>query len=60
MKKKFFTSHSKSSAAVISIALHAILLVAALSFVAVTVVVKGEKKFEAKQVNRPKMPPRKL
>lgn len=45
---------------VVSIALHAILLVAALSFVAVTVVVKGDNKFESPQVERPKMPPKKL
>ena len=37
-KKRFFTSHSKSSAMVVSLALHAVLLVVALSFVAVTVV----------------------
>ncbi|RKX44332.1 MAG: hypothetical protein DRP64_06750, partial [Verrucomicrobia bacterium] len=59
-KKRFFTNHSKSSAMVVSLALHAILLVVALSFVAVTVVTKGEKKFESQQVNRPRMPPKKL
>jgi len=45
---------------VVSLVLHAILAVVALSFVAVTVITKEEKKFEAKQVSRPKMPPRKL
>ena len=59
-KKRFFTNHSKSSAMVVSLALHAVLLVVALSFVAVTVVTKGEKKFESRQVNRPRMPPKKL
>ena len=59
-KKRFFTSHSKSSAMVASLALHAILLVVALSFVAVTVVTKSDKKFESRQVNRPRMPPKKL
>ncbi|MEN8255239.1 MAG: hypothetical protein ABFR33_07195 [Verrucomicrobiota bacterium] len=59
-KKKFFTNHSKSSAAVVSIALHLILLLIAGTFVAVQVVVKSEKKFEAKQVSRPRMPPKKL
>ena len=44
----------------VSLALHAVLLVVALSFVAVTVVTKGEKKFESRQVNRPRMPPKKL
>jgi len=45
---------------VVSLALHAVLLVVALSFVAVTVVTKGEKKFESRQVNRPRLPPKKL
>ncbi|MEN8256077.1 MAG: hypothetical protein ABFR33_11480, partial [Verrucomicrobiota bacterium] len=60
VKKRFFANHSKSSAAVVSIALHLILLLIAGTFVAVTVVTKNEKKFEVKQVNRPKMPPKKL
>ncbi|MEN7973678.1 MAG: hypothetical protein ABFR47_07565, partial [Verrucomicrobiota bacterium] len=59
-KKRFFTSHSKSSAAVVSIALHLILLLIAGTFVAVTVVTKNEKKFETRQVSRPRMPPKKL
>ena len=59
-KKRFFTSHSKSSAAVVSIAVHLVLLLIAGTFVAVTVVTKGEKKFEVKQVNRPRMAPKKL
>jgi len=59
-KKRFFANHSKSSAMVVSLVLHAVLLVVALSFVAVTVVTKGEKKFESRQVNRPRLPPKKL
>ncbi len=59
-KKRFFTNHSKSSAMVISLAVHAILAVVALSFVAVTVITKGEQNFEAKQVVRPRMAPKKL
>ncbi len=59
-KKYFLTNHAKSSAAAVSIVLHLILLLIAGTFVAVTVVTKGEKKFEAKQVSRPRMPPRKL
>lgn len=58
--KMWFTHHAKSSAAVVSIGVHALLLVLALSFVAVTVIQKEEKKFEAKQVTRPKMPIKKL
>ena len=59
-KKRFFTNHSKSSAMVISLTIHAILAVVALSFVAVTVITKGEQNFEAKQVVRPRMAPKKL
>jgi hypothetical protein len=59
-KKRFFASHAKSSAAVISLGIHAVLLVVALSFVAVTVITKEDSAFETKQVKRPKMPIRKL
>ncbi|MEN8254741.1 MAG: hypothetical protein ABFR33_04645 [Verrucomicrobiota bacterium] len=59
-KRGFFAGHSKSSAAVVSIALHLVLLLVAGTFVAVQVVVKSEKKFESKQVSRPRMPPKKL
>ena len=60
MKKRFFANHAKSSAALISLAVHALLIVMALSFVAVTVIKKEEKAFEAKPVNRPKMQLKKL
>ncbi|VGO16410.1 hypothetical protein PDESU_05001 [Pontiella desulfatans] len=59
-RKGFFGSHAKSSAAVVSLAIHALLVVVALSFVAVTVITKEEKAFEAKPVNRPKMQLKKL
>ena len=59
-KKRFFSSHAKSSAALVSLGIHAVLIVVALSFVAVTVITKEDNKFEAKQVTRPKMPLRKL
>jgi len=59
-KKMWFTSHAKSSAAMVSIGIHALLIVIAISFVAVTVITKEDKKFEAKQVTRPKMPIKKL
>jgi len=45
---------------VVSLALHAILAVVALSFVAVTVITKNDQKFESRQVTRPRMPPKKL
>ncbi len=59
-KKRFFTNHAKSSAAVISLAIHALLIVVALSFVAVTVIQKQEQVFESKVVKRPHMPIKKL
>ena len=58
--KMWFSHHAKSSAAVVSVGIHALLLVLALSFVAVTVITKDDKKFEAKQVTRPKMPIKRL
>lgn len=60
LEKRFFTNHSKSSAMVVSLVLHAILAVVALSFVAVTVITKDEQNFESKQVSRPRMAPKKL
>ena len=59
-KKRFFASHAKSSAALISLGIHAVLLVVALSFVAVTVITKEDQIFEAKKVNRPRMKIKKL
>ena len=60
MKKQFFANHAKSSAALVSLGIHAILIVVALSFVAVTVITKEEKAFEAKPIARPKMKLKKL
>ena len=60
MKKQFFAKHAKSSAALVSLGIHAVLIVIALSFVAVTVITKEEKAFEAKPVKRPKMSLKKL
>jgi hypothetical protein len=60
MKKKFFANHAKSSAALVSLGIHAVLIVIALSFVAVTVITKEEKAFEAKPIKRPKMALKKL
>ncbi|VGO15670.1 hypothetical protein PDESU_04255 [Pontiella desulfatans] len=59
-KKRFFSKHAKSSAALISLGIHAVLLVVAISFVAVTVIHKEDQVFEAKQVRRPKVPIKKL
>lgn len=59
-KKRWFASHAKSSAMVISLAIHGILLLIAISFVAVTVITKEDKNFEYKKVERPKKPLKKL
>jgi len=59
-KKRVFTKHAKSSAMLVSLAVHAVLILVAATFVAVTVVTKEEKKFEAKKVHRPKQPLKKL
>ena len=59
-KKQFFSSYAKSSAALVSLGIHAALIVVALSFVAVTVITKEEKIFESKPVSRPQMQLKKL
>ncbi len=59
-KKRFFASHSKSSAMVVSLAIHAVLIVVAISFVAVKVIIMEDPTFEAKRVKRPRMPPKKI
>ncbi len=59
-KKKFFTRHAKSSALTVSLVVHAVVLVAALFFVAVSTIVKEDATFEGKDVKRPKMQLRKL
>jgi len=59
-KKKFFTDHTKSSAAVVSLGIHAVFILVALSFVAVTVIKKDDQRFEAKSVIRPRTQLKKL
>ncbi|VGO18686.1 hypothetical protein SCARR_00739 [Pontiella sulfatireligans] len=59
-RKRFFANHAKSSAVLVSLAVHAALILVALSFVAVTVITKDEQKFEGKPVKRPKMTMKKL
>jgi hypothetical protein len=59
-KKRFFASHAKSSALMVSLVLHGVLAIAALTFVAVRVVIKSEQTFEVKEVKRPRMKLRKL
>ena len=54
-RKPFFAKHSKSCAALVSLAVHVVLIIVALTFVAVSVVIRDEVDFEAKAVNRPSM-----
>lgn len=60
IKKRFFANHSKSSAMLVSLAVHAILILVAVTFVAVSVIPKEEPAFEVKKVKRPKMPLKKI
>ena len=60
MAKKYLVKHAKSSAALVSLGIHAVLILVAISFVAVTVITKEDQVFEAKPVNRPKMQLKKL
>jgi hypothetical protein len=59
-KKLFFAKHAKSSAMLVTLAIHAAIVVVAIGFVAFTVITKEEKVFEAKEVNRPQMKLKKL
>ena len=59
-KKRFFANHAKSSAILVSLVIHAILIVVAISFIAVTVITKEDKQFEAKKVVRPQQKLKKL
>lgn len=60
MKKGFVGKHAKSSAALVSLCIHALVILIAVSFVAVQVIVKEDQSFEAKQVKRPQMQLKKL
>lgn len=59
-KKRFFAQHAKSSAVLISFGLHALLIVTAASFVAVTVIQKKDQRFVARKISRPRLQLRKL
>ncbi len=59
-KRFFFLNHKKSSALVVSVVIHIVFIVVALTFVAVQVYVKPEQTFEATDVKRPKMKLKKL
>lgn len=60
-KKQFFTSHAKSSAMLVSLGVHAVIIIIAISFVAVKVIERQVAGFIPEvQVKRPKAPLRKL
>ncbi len=59
-KKAFFAKHAKSSAALVSLGIHALIILVAVTFVAFKVIVKEEKVFVAKEAKRPKMKLKKL
>ena len=59
-QKRFFAKHAKSCAMLVSVGIHAVLIIVALSFVAVTVIEKKKNDFVAKEVKRPKMALKKL
>lgn len=59
-KKRFFLNHKKSSALVVSIAIHVALILVAVFFVAVSVIHKDDVDFKPVNVKRPKMNLRKL
>lgn len=58
-KKRFFTSHAKSSAMVVSLIIHAGLIVLAGTFVAVKVIIREDAQFEDRAV-RPRQPIKKI
>ena len=59
-KKFFFKQNPKSSAALVTLIVHLVFVVVAVSFVASEYILKEEQKFEAKPVERPKMTLKKL
>ncbi|MFL2859882.1 MAG: hypothetical protein ACJ0BW_03980 [Pontiellaceae bacterium] len=59
-KSSFFSKHAKSSAFIATIVFHAIIILIAVGLVAYEVITKDEKKFVAKENNRPKMKLKKL
>ena len=52
-KPSFFSKHAKSSALIVTIIVHAIIILIAIGFVAYEVITKEEKQFVGKENNRP-------
>ena len=59
-KPSFFSKHAKSSALIVTIIVHAIIILIAIGFVAYEVITKEEKQFVGKENNRPRMKLKKL
>ena len=59
-KHRFFAKHAKSSAMLISLAIHAGIVLIALTFVVITVVGNKDPEFVIQEYTRPRMPPRKI
>ena len=59
-KPSFFSKHAKSSALIITIIVHALIILIAIGFVAYEVITKEDKQFVAKENKRPKMKLKKL
>ena len=59
-KKRFFTKHAKSSAMLVSLALHAVIVVVAITVVVAKVLIPEDPDFQAKNVKRPRMPPKRI
>ncbi len=59
-RKRFFANHAKSSAMVVSLAIHAVIVVVAILVVVAKVIIPEDPDFQVKKVKRPKMPPKKI
>jgi len=59
-KKRFFANHAKSSAMVVSLAIHAVIVVVAILVVVAKVIIPEDPDFQVKKVKRPTMPPKKI
>ena len=59
-KPSFFAKHAKSSAFMVTLIVHALIILVAASFVAYKVIKKEEKVFVAKENKRPRMKLKKL
>ncbi len=59
-RKRFFANHAKSSAMVVSLAIHAVIVVVAILVVVAKVIIPEDPDFQVKKVKRPTMPPKKI